>query len=66
MKKNLNSFNVLKSLTVGEKNYKYFNIKEAENNGLEGVSKLPNSLKVLLENLLRNEDGVTVLSLIHI
>ena len=60
MKKNLNSFNALKSLTVGEKNYKYFNIKEAENNGLEGVSKLPNSLKVLLENLLRNEDGVTV------
>ena len=60
MKKNLNSFNALKSLKVGEKVYKYFNIKEAENNGLKGVSKLPNSLKVLLENLLRNEDGVAV------
>ncbi len=60
MKKNLNSFNALKSLKVGEKAYKYFNIKEAENNGLKGVSKLPNSLKVLLENLLRNEDGVAV------
>ena len=34
MKKNLNSFNALKSLKVGEKVYKYFNIKEAENNGL--------------------------------
>ena len=48
MKKNLNSFNALKSLKVGEKVYKYFNIKDAENNGLKGVSKLPNSLTVLL------------------
>ena len=60
MKKNLNSFNALKSLKVGGKVYKYFNIKEAENNGLKGVSKLPNSLKVLLENLLRYEDDISV------
>jgi aconitate hydratase len=33
---------------------------EAEKNGLEGISKLPKSLKVLLENLLRYEDDLSV------
>ena len=33
---------------------------KAEKNGLTGVSKLPYSMKVLLENLLRNEDGRSV------
>ena len=40
--------------------YKYFSLVEAEKNGLKGISKLPKSLKVLLENLLRYEDGSTV------
>ena len=35
-------------------------LKAAEKNGLEGVSSLPFSLKIVLENLLRNEDGRTV------
>ena len=35
-------------------------LKEAEKNGLKGISKLPRSLKVLLENLLRHEDGSSV------
>ena len=39
--------------------YEYFSLKEAEANGLEGISSLPFSLKVLLENLLRHEDGRT-------
>jgi aconitate hydratase len=45
---------------VGGQSYTYFNLIEAEKNGLEGVSRLPFSMKVLLENLLRNEDGRTV------
>ena len=38
----------------------YYSLKDAEKNGLAGVSSLPFSLKVLLENLLRFEDGRTV------
>ena len=55
-----NSFNSLDTINSSGKNYKYFNLKAAEENGLEGVSRLPKSLKVLLENLLRHEDEVTV------
>ena len=56
----LDSFKCRKSMKVGNKTYHYFNLKTAEKNGLEGISKLPYSLKVLLENLLRHEDGRTV------
>ncbi len=55
-----NSFNCLKELSVNGKNYLYFSLKEAEINGLEGINKLPKSIKVLLENLLRYEDNLTV------
>ena len=55
-----NSYNSLKSMDIDGKKYKYFSIKEAEKNGLDEISKLPKSLLVLLENLLRFEDGVTV------
>jgi aconitate hydratase len=58
--KSLDSFKARKSLKVGDKTYTYFSIPEAEKNGLEGVSRLPYSLKVVLENLLRFEDGRTV------
>ena len=54
------SFNCRKTLDVGGKPYVYFDLKEAEKNGLTGASRLPFSMKVLLENLLRNEDGRTV------
>ncbi|HEY3779110.1 MAG TPA: aconitate hydratase AcnA [Rhizomicrobium sp.] len=54
------SFRSRKSLKVGEKSYTYFSLSAAEKNGLADAAKLPFSLKVLLENLLRHEDGVTV------
>ena len=57
---NKNSFNSLKSILIDGTNYKYYSIKEAEKNGLAGVSKLPKSIKVLLENLLRYEDDITI------
>ncbi len=55
-----NSFKSLKKLKVDQKNYSIFSLSEAEKNGLDGISKLPKSLKVLLENLLRFEDNQTV------
>ena len=57
---NKNSYNSLSNITVGNKNYKYFSLSKAEKNGLYGISKLPKSLKVLLENLLRYEDDLSV------
>ena len=57
---NKNSFNSKSTININNKDYTYYSISEAERNGLEGVSKLPKSLKVLLENLLRYEDDLTV------
>ena len=55
-----NSFKTLKSISINHNTYKYYSLKEAEKNGLANISKLPKSLKVLLENLLRYEDGLSV------
>ena len=55
-----NSFKSLDNISSSGKEYKIFNLKIAEKNGLDGISKLPKSLKVLLENLLRYEDNITV------
>ena len=55
-----NSYKSLTDLEIDGKNYKIYSLLKAENNGLNGISKLPKSLKVLLENLLRYEDDVTV------
>jgi aconitate hydratase len=56
----LDSFKSRKTLKVGAKTYVYYSLPAAEKNGLKGISRLPFSMKVLLENLLRNEDGRTV------
>ncbi len=60
MTKSLNSFNARQTIDVSGKTYTYFSLPEAEKNGLDGISRLPFSLKVLLENLLRFEDGRSV------
>ena len=57
---NKNSYNSLKKITVNDNEYNYYSLNEAEKNGLEGINKLPKSLKVLLENLLRYEDDLSV------
>ncbi|MDB9935598.1 aconitate hydratase AcnA [Candidatus Pelagibacter sp.] len=57
---NKNSYNSLKSIDINNRKYKYYSLSEAEKNGLDGISKLPKSLKVLLENLLRYEDDLSV------
>ena len=56
---------VRRALTVGGKSYDYFSIPEAAKS-LGDVSRLPFSLKVLLENLLRYEDGGHTVSVDHV
>jgi aconitate hydratase len=57
---NKNSYKSLKTININNSEYKYYSLEEAEKNGLDGISKLPKSLKVLLENLLRYEDDLSV------
>jgi aconitate hydratase len=56
----LDSFKCRKTLKVGPKSYVYYSLPAAEKHGLAGISRLPFSMKVLLENLLRYEDGKSV------
>ena len=56
----LDSFKSCTSLSVGDKSYTMYSLLDAEKNGLPDVSRLPFAMKVLLENLLRYEDGRTV------
>ena len=56
----IDSLKTRRDLTVGDKTYAYYSLPAAEEAGLTGISSLPVSMKVLLENLLRNEDGVSV------
>ncbi len=54
------TLNTRRTLQVAGKSYDYFSLAAAEEAGIGAVSRLPKSLKVLLENLLRYEDGRTV------
>jgi aconitate hydratase len=54
-----NSFKARKTLKVGGKSYVYYSLAAVEKE-VGDLSRLPFSLKVLLENLVRNEDGATV------
>jgi aconitate hydratase len=56
----IDSLNTRRELVVGKKTYAYYSLAAAEEAGLSGVSRLPISMKVLLENLLRNEDNMSV------
>ena len=56
----VDSYGVRSRLTVGGREYVYYSLKKLAEKGHPGVNRLPFSLKVLLENLLRNEDGIAV------
>ena len=58
----VNSFNSKRTLSIGDVSYSYFDLNRAGENGAGEISKLPVSLRVLMENLLRFEDGKTVTS----
>ena len=50
----IDSLQTRRTLAVGGASYVYYSLRAAEDAGLSGISRLPVSLKVLLENLLRN------------
>jgi aconitate hydratase len=56
----LNSFKTRQTLTVGTDTLDYFSLPALETAGFPGVARLPFSLKILLENLLRREDDAFV------
>jgi len=58
----MNTFNSQSTLKVGNTDFDYFSLDQAEKAGAGAVSRLPFSLKVMLENLLRFEDGTTVVA----
>src|SRR5262245_15445785 len=53
----VNSFGARKTLQVGDRTFDYFSLPALQAAGYPGAARLPYSLKILLENLLRNEDG---------
>ena len=54
-----NSFNTCSALTVDGKNYRYYAINGGDLSAHNSVARLPVCTKILLENLLRHEDGVS-------
>ncbi|MFQ5773073.1 MAG: aconitate hydratase AcnA [Kiloniellaceae bacterium] len=56
----VDSLKTRRTIEVGGKSYDYFSLEAAAQAGVGDISRLPFSLKVLLENLLRHEDGSTV------
>src|SRR5262245_26005391 len=56
----LNSFGTRTTLTSGARDIDYYSLPALEKAGFPGVSRLPYSMKILLENLLRREDGAFV------
>ncbi|MBR9882389.1 MAG: aconitate hydratase AcnA [Oceanospirillales bacterium] len=57
MSRSVDSFNTATQLKVGERTYTVYGLNTGEIANVEGVARLPVSIKVLLENLLRHEDG---------
>jgi aconitate hydratase len=60
MKSHPNSFGALDTLRAGDRSYAYYRLASLERSGLATLERMPFSLKILLENLLRFEDGTTV------
>lgn len=60
MKKVENSFKTLKKLKVGDEDFSIYSFRHLENQGIGNIDRLPFSIKILLESLLRNENGVEV------
>ena len=52
-----NSFGASAKLRAGSSEYEYYRLARLEEQGVGNVGRLPFSIKILLENLLRNEDG---------
>ncbi|MGA8575925.1 MAG: aconitate hydratase AcnA [Candidatus Cybelea sp.] len=57
MNRHANSFGALDTLRAGDRSYEYFRLDAIERSGIAALARMPFSLKILLENLLRFEDG---------
>ncbi len=55
-----NSFDAMGRIKVGQEEFKIFRLAALQDLGFTNISRLPFSIRVLLENVLRNEDGVLV------
>ncbi|SMG51738.1 aconitate hydratase AcnA [Paenibacillus aquistagni] len=51
------AFSAARELSVGDKNYRYFSLDALSNRGFDNISRLPFSIKVLLEAAIRQFDG---------
>lgn len=60
MKVGKDTLSTRKTLEVNGQSYVYYSLQEAETKYYQGINRLPKSLKVLFENLLRFEDGESV------
>jgi aconitate hydratase len=60
MDRHPDSFGALDTLRAGDRTYRYFRLGALERSGIANLARVPFSLKILLENLLRFEDGVSV------
>ena len=58
--KSKNSFNTQSNIVINGKNYLYFNLNTLSDTLSFDLIKLPISIKILIENLIRNEDGESV------
>ena len=58
--KNINSFNSEDIIEINDQKFKYFNLNKAAKFFDTDLSKTPISLKIIIENLLRNEDGENI------
>ncbi len=56
----MDSFQTLDTLQTGGKSYRFYSLKKLEEKTGAPISKLPYSLRILIENLLRHEDGKTI------
>ena len=56
----MNSFGAASTLTVGGRQYRYYSLEALEKRGFAKISRIPCSIRILLENLLRSEDGRAV------
>ena len=58
----LNTYNTLSSISIDGKKYIYFDLNKLSKQFSINLNQIPTSIKILLENLIRNEDGITVTS----
>jgi len=56
----LNTFNTRSEILINKKKYVYFDLNKLSTQFDLDLSSIPNSIKILLENLIRNEDGQSV------